>query len=126
VMGSWSTNQELIGRPFDCQLRVSGDKPLSHEQMCVIPFWWISKSVLGCDVLSRGMPPSPSAKMLATSGYTSASGGPYFTRAETRKGKRLEVKVPTGVKSGNVLRLGDACQATDGHPGDILIKIKTR
>lgn len=44
----------------------------------------------------------------------------------TRKGKRLEVKVPTGVKSGNVLKLTGACQVTDGHPGDILIKIKTR
>ena len=43
----------------------------------------------------------------------------------TRKGKKLEVKVPPGVKSGNVLRLGNACQVTDGCPGDILIKIKT-
>ncbi len=31
-----------------------------------------------------------------------------------------------GVKSGNVLKLSDACQVTDGCPGDILIKIKTR
>ena len=44
----------------------------------------------------------------------------------TRKGKKLEVKVPPGVKSGNVLKLSDACQATDGCPGDILIKIKTK
>ncbi|MDM7998869.1 MAG: DnaJ domain-containing protein [Dehalococcoidia bacterium] len=43
-----------------------------------------------------------------------------------RKGKRLEVTVPPGVKSGNVLRLGNACQVTDGFPGDILIKIKTK
>jgi curved DNA-binding protein len=44
----------------------------------------------------------------------------------TRKGKKLEVKVPPGVKSGNVLKLSDACRVTDGCPGDILIKIKTR
>jgi curved DNA-binding protein len=44
----------------------------------------------------------------------------------TRKGKKLEVKVPPGVKSGNVLRLSDACQVTDGCPGDILVKIRTR
>lgn len=43
-----------------------------------------------------------------------------------RKGKRVEVKVPAGVKSGNVLKLRGACQETDGHPGDILITIKTR
>ncbi len=30
------------------------------------------------------------------------------------------------MKSGNVLKLSDACQVTDGCPGDILIKIKTR
>jgi curved DNA-binding protein len=44
----------------------------------------------------------------------------------TRKGTKLEVKVPAGVKSGNVLKLGNACQTTDGYPGDILIKIKTK
>jgi len=44
----------------------------------------------------------------------------------TRKGKKLEVKVPAGVKSGNVLKLSNACQMTDGYPGDILIKIKTK
>lgn len=43
-----------------------------------------------------------------------------------RKGKRLEVTVPPGVKAGNVLKLRNACQMTDGHPGDILIKIKTK
>ena len=44
----------------------------------------------------------------------------------TRKGKKLEVEVPAVVKSGNVLELRGACQATDGCPGDILIKIKTK
>jgi hypothetical protein len=34
--------------------------------------------------------------------------------------------VPAGVKSGNVLKLRGACQATDGYPGDILIKIKIK
>jgi DnaJ-class molecular chaperone len=48
------------------------------------------------------------------------------TKLLTRKGKKLEVKVPPGVKSGNVLKLTGACQATDGYPGDILIKIKTK
>ena len=41
----------------------------------------------------------------------------------TRKGKRLEVKVPVGVKAGSVVRLRNARQRTDGLPGDILIKV---
>ncbi len=48
------------------------------------------------------------------------------TKLLVRKGKKLEVKVPPGVASGNVLKLRGACQETDGHPGDILIKIKTK
>jgi len=41
----------------------------------------------------------------------------------TRKGKRLEVKIPAGVKTGNVVKLRDARQISDGLPGDILIKV---
>lgn len=44
----------------------------------------------------------------------------------TRKSKKVEIKVPPGVKTGNVLKLTDACQATDGHPGDILIRVKIK
>jgi len=40
-----------------------------------------------------------------------------------RKGKRLEVKIPAGVRTGNVVRLRNACQLSDGLPGDILIKV---
>ncbi|MGD2065345.1 MAG: DnaJ C-terminal domain-containing protein, partial [Dehalococcoidia bacterium] len=40
-----------------------------------------------------------------------------------RKGKRLEVKIPAGVKTGSVVRLKNACQISDGSPGDILIKV---
>jgi curved DNA-binding protein len=42
----------------------------------------------------------------------------------TRKGKKLAVKVPPGVKTGSVVKLSNARQVTDNHPGDILIKIK--
>lgn len=41
----------------------------------------------------------------------------------TRKRKRLEVKIPPGVKTGSIVRLSNARQLTDGLPGDILIKI---
>ena len=40
-----------------------------------------------------------------------------------RKGKRLEVKIPPGVKTGNLVILKNACQISDGSPGDILIKV---
>ena len=41
----------------------------------------------------------------------------------TRKGKRLEVRIPAGVKTGQVVRFKNALQASDGLPGDILIKV---
>ena len=40
-----------------------------------------------------------------------------------RKGKKLEVKIPAGVKTGSVVRLKNARQISDGSPGDILIKV---
>ena len=40
-----------------------------------------------------------------------------------RKGKRLEVKIPAGVRTGNVVRLRNARQISNGSPGDILIKV---
>ena len=40
-----------------------------------------------------------------------------------RRGKRLEVEIPAGVRTGNVVRLRNARQISDGSPGDILIKV---
>ena len=40
-----------------------------------------------------------------------------------RKGKKLEIRIPAGVKSGAVVRYRNALQASDGLPGDILIKV---
>lgn len=44
----------------------------------------------------------------------------------TRKGRRLEVSVPPGVKTGSVVKLANACTVTDGCQGDILIRIKVK
>jgi len=44
----------------------------------------------------------------------------------TRKGKRLEVKIPSGVNTGSIITLHNACQITDGHSGDILIQVKVK
>jgi DnaJ-class molecular chaperone len=40
-----------------------------------------------------------------------------------RKGKKLEVKIPAGVKTGKVVILRNARQISDGLPGDILIRV---
>ncbi|MFO7996301.1 MAG: DnaJ domain-containing protein [Dehalococcoidia bacterium] len=43
-----------------------------------------------------------------------------------RKGKRLEVRIPAGVRTGNVVRLRNARQISDNLPGDILIKVTVK
>ena len=43
-----------------------------------------------------------------------------------RRGRRLEVIIPAGVKTGSLVRLSGALQITDGYYGDILIQIKVK
>jgi len=43
-----------------------------------------------------------------------------------RKGKKLRVKIPAGVKSGTRIKLGGARRITDGQPGDIIILVKVK
>lgn len=43
-----------------------------------------------------------------------------------RQGKKLEVSIPAGVKTGSVVKLVNAQQVTDGHPGDILIQVSVK
>ena len=44
----------------------------------------------------------------------------------SRQGKKLEVSIPPGVKTGSTVKLANALQATDNHPGDILIQVKVK
>lgn len=44
----------------------------------------------------------------------------------TRKGKRLEITIPAGVKTGSLVKLSGALQITDGYYGDILVQIKVK
>ena len=44
----------------------------------------------------------------------------------SRQGKRLEVNIPAGVVTGSTVKLINALLVTDGHPGDILIRIKVK
>ncbi len=41
----------------------------------------------------------------------------------TRRGKKLRVKIPAGIRSGQKIRLRNARLTTDGVPGDIYIKV---
>ena len=43
-----------------------------------------------------------------------------------RKGKKLRVKIPSGIKSGGKVRLRNARMITDGQPGDILITVRVK
>ena len=43
-----------------------------------------------------------------------------------RKGKRLSVNIPPGVKMGSKIKLRNALETTDGQPGDIIINIKVK
>ncbi len=44
----------------------------------------------------------------------------------TRRGKKLRVKIPAGVKNGARIRLRSARQTTDGQPGNIMIQVKIK
>jgi DnaJ-class molecular chaperone len=43
-----------------------------------------------------------------------------------RRGKKLRVKIPAGVKTGNQVWLRNARKVTDGQPGDIMITVKVK
>ena len=43
-----------------------------------------------------------------------------------RRGKKLRVRIPAGVKSGTKLRLRHAQQITDGQSGDIIVTVRVK
>ena len=49
-----------------------------------------------------------------------------FEKDLVRKGKKLRAKIPAGVKTGTKVKLRNACQITDGQPGDITILVKVK
>ncbi len=58
---------------------------------------------------------------LTVSGAEAAAGS---TRILARNGKRLEVRVPSNVRGGQVVRLKNALKVTDNRDGDILIRVQ--
>ena len=69
-------------------------------------------------------PPGYNAKYKITLTGTQAAKG--IDKELVRKGKKLKVKIPTGVKTGSKVRLRNALKVTDGQPGDIIIHIKVK
>jgi curved DNA-binding protein len=57
---------------------------------------------------------------------TKEQAGKGMEKDLVRRGKKLRVKIPAGIKNGTVVKLTNARQITDGMPGDILIKIKIK
>lgn len=47
-------------------------------------------------------------------------------RILSRKGKRLELKLPAGIATGSTIKMSNALQLTDNRPGDILVKIRVK
>ncbi len=60
---------------------------------------------------------------LSVSADEATKGG---TRILSRKGKRLELKLPAGISTGSTIKLSNALQLTDSRPGDILVKITVK
>jgi len=77
------------------------------------------------EVFGRAQHPSPQDVR-----YEIAITGEQATRGLEkdliRKGKKLRVKIPAGVKDGTKVRLRNARQITDGQPGDIIVLVKIR
>lgn len=69
-------------------------------------------------------PPSRSVRYEITISQEQAVQG--LEKDLVRKGKKLRVKIPAGVKTGTQVRLRNARQKTDGQPGDIIILVKIK
>lgn len=72
------------------------------------------------EMLGRARKPQEARYELAVSQKEASQGVKKILK---RKGKRLEVRIPAGAKTGDVVRYRNALQTTDGLPGDILITV---
>jgi len=72
------------------------------------------------EILGRSRRPQEAHYELAISQKEASQGVKKILK---RKGKRLEVKIPAGVKTGDVVKFRNALQTSDGSPGDILITV---
>jgi curved DNA-binding protein len=77
------------------------------------------------EIFGRAQPPPPrQVRYEITITKEQAAGG--MEKDLSRKGKKLRVKIPAGVKTGTKIRLRNARRITDGQPGDIIILVKVK
>ena len=76
------------------------------------------------EVFGQSRPPRQDVRYEITISQEQAERG--LEKDLIRNGKRLRVKIPVGIGSGNKVRLRDARRITDGQPGDIIILVKVR
>jgi thioredoxin 1 len=72
------------------------------------------------DSARAGDSPGAVSYSLTLSAEEAAAG---VVRVLTRHDKRLEVKVPAGARTGQIVRLRNALNVTDAREGDILIRL---
>ncbi len=69
-------------------------------------------------------PPRPEVRYEITLTKEQAAKG--MEKDLVRRGRRLRVKIPAGVKNGSRVKLRNARQLTDGQPGDIIIVVRVK
>ncbi len=69
-------------------------------------------------------PPRPAANYEITITRDQAKKG--MEKDLSRRGKKLRVKIPKGIRSGTKIRLGNALRITDGMVGDIYITVRVK
>jgi curved DNA-binding protein len=72
------------------------------------------------DLFGQTRQPSPARYELTITQKEASQGVNKILR---RRGKKLEIRIPAGVKPGAVMRYRNALQTSDGLPGDILVKV---
>lgn len=78
---------------------------------------------LGGNFGPTGRRPAPKKQVQYEITITEEQAAKGMEKDLTRRGKKLRVKIPPGVKTGSKVRLKNARQLTDGQKGDITIKV---
>lgn len=73
---------------------------------------------------ARAQPPRREVRYEITLTHEQAAQG--LEKDLVRKGRKIRVKIPAGVKHGSKVKLRNARQLTDGQAGDIIILIKVK
>ena len=79
------------------------------------------------EIFGRQRPqPRPRPEVRYEIAITGAQAMKGMEKDLVRRGKKLRVKIPAGVKNGSKVRLRNARQLTDGQPGDIIILVRVK